>query len=167
MKKLICLLFVFVIVFCFAGCNNEMTLKEFIDFSKKCNAEEYYGTVEKYADFAETVSYKFGSDGKAIFKTDTMTETCVYSADSFSNIKTKIESDSDFVKKFSNCRIENRLFDVYFFVNEISDAQKNLGFILICNAENEISYCWFSDPDYDIIVYTETEFVELFEEEFN
>lgn len=167
MKKAICILLSLSVIICLAGCNKETTAEKFYKFTQKHHAAEFYAALEKYTAEADSISYSWRTDREFIFTDYTMTEKCIYTDEAFDGIKEEIDSGSDFEKVFTDCLIENKLYDVYYDShNTCGESKKDFGFMLLSQTEKEICFCRFYDIDYDPTLTEENEFVDFFEEEF-
>lgn len=167
MKKAISIILGFAVIFFLAGCTNETGAEKFYEFTQKHHAAEYYSALEKYTAAADSVSYRCGVDREFVFTDYTMTEKCLYTDEAFGTVKSGIESDLYFKKVFTDCKIENRLYDIYYDTdNTGGESKKDFGFIMLNETEKEILFCRFYDIDYDPNLTEKDEFVDFFEEEF-
>ncbi|MGN0526377.1 MAG: hypothetical protein ACI4IF_03000 [Acutalibacteraceae bacterium] len=150
------------------GCNKEITQTDFVEFSKKCGAQEYYQKCDEITRDA-TTCFHYNNDSSVLFETYTMLERCECNSNTFKDIKNDIDTEFNTNKIVSDYYINGNQYDILLVENQnaLYGDFKEFGFIAI-NADNYyIDFYWFYDQDYDMCVDDVTSFNEFYKENFS
>lgn len=155
-------------LFTFVGCTKETTKDDFMNFSAKCRAEEYYQICDRITNGAGCRFY-CNYDKGVLFETYTMVEKCECDDSTFNSIKNSIATEFNTEKIVSNYFIDDIAYNVFLVKNEnrLYDEFQEFGFILLSNEKKYIDFYWFYDQDYDMRIYDTLSFDEFFKTNFS
>ena len=86
MKKTFKCIVILLLLFSLVGCSKEISQTDFLEFSAKCRAQEYYQTCDKITSDVKSRFY-YNHDNGILFETYTMLEKCECDIDTFKFIK--------------------------------------------------------------------------------
>ena len=165
--------FVILLVICsLVGCSKEISKSDFIEFSKKCRAQEYYQSCGKFISDAigeVSISFYYNHDNDILFQTYTMLERCKCDFDAFVIIKNNIENGFNMYEIVSDYNINNITYDIYYveIENRFYSEFKEFGFIAFNEENYYIDFYWFYDQDSDMSIYDAKSFDGFFKTYFN
>lgn len=168
MRKRFKTIVILLLLFCLTGCDKKITQADFMAFSEKCRAEDYYQICNELTNDAVTYFY-YNHDKGILFETYTMLKRCECDVDIFDTAK------SEFLTKFnadniaSDYYINNIEYDIFLVENTnglYSDFQE-FGFVAINDEKHYIDFYWFYNPDYDIRIYDKESFDAFFKENYS
>ncbi len=159
---------ILLLLFCLTGCNKEITQVDFMAFSEKCRAENYYQTCNEITDGATTYFYYNHNKG-ILFETYTMLKKCKCDFDVFNTAKSELSTKFNAEVIVWDYCINNIEYDIFWVENTnrlYSDFQE-FGFVAINDEKYYIDFYWFYNPDYDNRVYDEESFDAFFKENYS
>ena len=168
MKRNICLILAFTLLFLFSSCQKEVEKDIFISFSKECLAENYYNICDNFLE-ENKCKYFYNKDEYFVFIAYTM--ALVYSCDSdeFKQIKSDIAESFDTYTLVEETQIDNNSYEILYVKDDNCQygGFKEFGFIAMNKNQNEIRFYWFYDQDYDLTLISKERFDEFYKMYFD
>lgn len=163
MKRNICLILAFTLLFLFSSCQKEVEKDVFISFSKECLAESYYDICGNFLD-ENKCKYFYNEDEYFVFIAYTM--ALVYSCESgeFKQVKSQIAESFDTYTLVEETQIDDNSYEILYVKddNRQYGGFKEFGFIAMNKNQNEIRFYWFYDQDYDLTLINKERFDEFY-----
>lgn len=168
MKKWIKCAIIVLLLLSLAGCRKETTQIEFMEFSEKCRAQEYYQTFSEFLGDVST-SFYYNHENGILFETYTMVEKCKCDTETFNFIKNKIETGFNIYEIVLDYTINDIDYDVFIVENEnrLHGEFQEFGFVAFNEKNHYIDIYWFYNQDYDMSIYDATSFDEFYKSSFS
>lgn len=168
MKKRFKCIMILLLLFSLVGCSKETSQTDFMEFSAKCRAQEYYQICDKLAGDGKTYFY-YNHNNDFFFETYTMLEKCECDSDTFKLIKNGVETEFNTNKIVSGYIINDIAYDIFFVENKnrLYGEFQEFGFIAFNEEYHYINFYWFYNQDYDMSIYDTASFDEFFKAHFS